>query len=274
MIGGNISIVDSTFEKNNPSFESYPSLRRNIICSQQGILNLARIKGENGFDNNSSLWVLSEGCTVVGEEKEKEDSYFIPTLSSFSQISSVNGINYTLTDSLLIPCHLSFSLLLISLTGEERVKEMETSSFLNETTYTGNFTTPPLDVMYDSFEIYTRLIYFGNDGKERESNRVLIKNRGEGFNTGTFLHNSTVVVIVVGSVGGATILIPGCVLCYGVCTKQYNLRKPRSLKVWEKQFEWGDFDNPLQTKLQSSSSSSSFHSSSSSISSSPTFFPS
>eukprot|EP00770_Monocercomonoides_exilis_P015998 MONOS_15949.1-p1 / transcript=MONOS_15949.1 / gene=MONOS_15949 / organism=Monocercomonoides_exilis_PA203 / gene_product=unspecified product / transcript_product=unspecified product / location=Mono_scaffold01421:5878-9681(-) / protein_length=1176 / sequence_SO=supercontig / SO=protein_coding / is_pseudo=false len=42
MSGGNVNIEKGEFLNNNPSIEGYPSLRRNIICSDSGILNVEK----------------------------------------------------------------------------------------------------------------------------------------------------------------------------------------------------------------------------------------
>ncbi|KAH7818139.1 uncharacterized protein MONOS_3938 [Monocercomonoides exilis] len=42
MSGGNVNIEMGLFENNNPSIEGYPSLRRNIICSDSGTLNVKK----------------------------------------------------------------------------------------------------------------------------------------------------------------------------------------------------------------------------------------
>ncbi|KAH7816868.1 uncharacterized protein MONOS_16384 [Monocercomonoides exilis] len=82
MSGGIVFIEAGNFSNNNPSIEGYPSLRRNIICSDSGTLNVKSLKGEDGLKDNSSLWMLNEGCSFEGIASERDSSFFIPALES------------------------------------------------------------------------------------------------------------------------------------------------------------------------------------------------
>ncbi|KAH7817646.1 uncharacterized protein MONOS_12266 [Monocercomonoides exilis] len=82
MSGGNIVIEKGEFLNNNPSIEGYPSLRRNIICSDSGTLNVRSLKGGDGLERNTSLWMLNEGCSFEGIASERDSSFFIPVLES------------------------------------------------------------------------------------------------------------------------------------------------------------------------------------------------
>ncbi|KAH7828367.1 uncharacterized protein MONOS_6458 [Monocercomonoides exilis] len=79
MSGGNIIIVKGEFISNNPSIEGYSSLRRNIICSDSGTLNLICLKGGDGLKDNTSLWMLNGGCDlrgIAGEESQHSSFQF------------------------------------------------------------------------------------------------------------------------------------------------------------------------------------------------------
>ncbi|KAH7822672.1 uncharacterized protein MONOS_10737 [Monocercomonoides exilis] len=80
MSGGNVIIEKGEFIDNNPSIEGYPSLRRNIICSDSGTLNVMSLKGGDGVLPNTSLWMLNEGCSFEGIVSERDSSFFIPVL--------------------------------------------------------------------------------------------------------------------------------------------------------------------------------------------------
>ncbi|KAH7832217.1 uncharacterized protein MONOS_11439 [Monocercomonoides exilis] len=80
MSGGNVFIEAGNFSNNNPSIERYPSLRRNIICSDSGTLNVLSLKGGDGLKDNTSLWMLNDGCSFEGIASERDSSFFIPVL--------------------------------------------------------------------------------------------------------------------------------------------------------------------------------------------------
>ncbi|KAH7817682.1 uncharacterized protein MONOS_10844 [Monocercomonoides exilis] len=80
--GGSVSIEKGEFLNNNPSIEGYPSLRRNIICSDSGTLNVMSLKGGDGWKDNTSLWMLNDGCSFEGIASERDSSFFIPVLES------------------------------------------------------------------------------------------------------------------------------------------------------------------------------------------------
>ncbi|KAH7828939.1 uncharacterized protein MONOS_14115 [Monocercomonoides exilis] len=82
MSGGNVIIVKGEFINNNPSIEGYSSVRRNIICTDSGTLNVMSLKGGDGLKDNTSLWMLNEGCSFEGIVSERDSSFFIPVLES------------------------------------------------------------------------------------------------------------------------------------------------------------------------------------------------
>ncbi|KAH7831892.1 uncharacterized protein MONOS_10916 [Monocercomonoides exilis] len=80
MSGGNMNIEKGEFINNNPSIEGYPSLRRNIICSDSGTLNVMSLKGGDGLERNTSLWMLNDRCNFEGIVSVRDSSFFIPVL--------------------------------------------------------------------------------------------------------------------------------------------------------------------------------------------------
>ncbi|KAH7830950.1 uncharacterized protein MONOS_9012 [Monocercomonoides exilis] len=87
MGGGNVIIEKGEFIDNNPSIEGYLSLRRNIICSDSGILNVMSLKGGDGLKDNTSFWMLNDGCSFEGIVSERDSSFFIPVLENEIEVS-------------------------------------------------------------------------------------------------------------------------------------------------------------------------------------------
>ncbi|KAH7815284.1 uncharacterized protein MONOS_14069 [Monocercomonoides exilis] len=125
MSGGNVIIEKGEFINNNPSIEGYPSIGRNIICSDSGALNVMSLKGGDGLKDNSSLWMLNEECSFEGIVSERESSFFIPVLERVEAKEEANRMKLTFKGLLLVPCNLSFSA--VKKKGEE--KEIEHYDF-------------------------------------------------------------------------------------------------------------------------------------------------
>jgi hypothetical protein len=56
--GGEIKIIKGEFEENNPKYKEYPSFRRNVICEGGGRVKIESLKGGDGHQNGTSLWIL------------------------------------------------------------------------------------------------------------------------------------------------------------------------------------------------------------------------
>eukprot|EP00770_Monocercomonoides_exilis_P006176 MONOS_6146.1-p1 / transcript=MONOS_6146.1 / gene=MONOS_6146 / organism=Monocercomonoides_exilis_PA203 / gene_product=unspecified product / transcript_product=unspecified product / location=Mono_scaffold00189:93049-98826(+) / protein_length=1926 / sequence_SO=supercontig / SO=protein_coding / is_pseudo=false len=105
--GGSVEIEDCKFENNNPSSEKYPSIRRNILCSDSGTVNVISLKGGDGLKDNTSLWILDEGCTLEGIAGERPSALFIPVLESAEMGRGGEKISLSVRGKLLVPCNLS-----------------------------------------------------------------------------------------------------------------------------------------------------------------------
>ncbi|KAH7826418.1 uncharacterized protein MONOS_8338 [Monocercomonoides exilis] len=103
--GGNVIIEKGEFIDNNPFIEKYPSIRRNILCSDSGVLNVMSLKGGDGVLPNSSLWILNEGCELGGMIEERASPLFIPVLEEARNETASEGRTIiTLSGRLLLPC--------------------------------------------------------------------------------------------------------------------------------------------------------------------------
>ncbi|KAH7825828.1 uncharacterized protein MONOS_10356 [Monocercomonoides exilis] len=105
------AMLNSSPESNAAS-SRFPSLRKNIVCTGSGSVNVNSLDlGSDGAAANSSLWIQSNNCTLGGIAKRRMSPLFIPSLSSISRTKS--GINSTITfkGNNMIPCNLTFEVL-------------------------------------------------------------------------------------------------------------------------------------------------------------------
>ncbi|KAH7826652.1 uncharacterized protein MONOS_7373 [Monocercomonoides exilis] len=111
MNGGSMEIEKGEFINNNPFIEKYPSIRRNILCSDSGVLNVMSLKGGDGLKDDSSLWILNEGCELSGMMEERASPLFIPVVEEARNETASDGRTIiTLTGRLLLPCNVSLKL--------------------------------------------------------------------------------------------------------------------------------------------------------------------
>ncbi|KAK2949956.1 hypothetical protein BLNAU_15098 [Blattamonas nauphoetae] len=107
--GGSLTIETSAFHDNSPSSSSFPSLRRNIRCSEGGKIAVGSLNGGDGKGDHPHLWMSHEDCELNGDDVNVNTPFFIPTLSS-SSTSKLNkektGFEVTIEGTTLIPCSL------------------------------------------------------------------------------------------------------------------------------------------------------------------------
>ncbi|KAH7817992.1 uncharacterized protein MONOS_8462 [Monocercomonoides exilis] len=182
--GGALIVNDGRFENNNPSIEGYPSLRRNIICSDSGTLNVVCLKGGDGWERNTSLWMLNDGCSFEGIASERDSSFFIPVLESVEAKEETDRMKLIFKGMLLIPCNLSFSV--VKKKGEE--KEIEKHDFdrnglLSEREAEGNVEKDLVSSCGDDIEVSV-LILFGVNDYPSSTNSFILKNASEAKTNG------------------------------------------------------------------------------------------
>ncbi|KAH7820107.1 uncharacterized protein MONOS_2842 [Monocercomonoides exilis] len=179
MRGGNVNVEKGEFINNNPSIENYPSLRRNIICSDSGTLNVMSLKGGDGLKDNTSLWMVNEGCSFEGIASERDSSFFIPVLESVEAKEERDRMKLTFKGLLLIPCNLSFAV--VKRKGEE--KEIENYEFngngiLSEREVEGSATKDLIHSCGDETEVSVHIL-FGNAEIPSSTQSFILKNRSE-----------------------------------------------------------------------------------------------
>ncbi|KAH7831209.1 uncharacterized protein MONOS_3818 [Monocercomonoides exilis] len=176
MRGGNVNIEKGEFINNNPSIEGYPSLRRNIICSDSGTLNVMSLKGGDGLKDNTSLWMLNEGCNFEGIVSERDSSFFIPVLESVEAKETTDRMKLTFKGMLLIPCNLSFSV--VKRKGDEKEIEhydFDMEGFLSEREAEGSVAKDLISSCGDEMEVSV-CILFGNAESPSSTNSFILKN--------------------------------------------------------------------------------------------------
>ncbi|KAH7819571.1 uncharacterized protein MONOS_14087 [Monocercomonoides exilis] len=179
MSGGELTVYDGRFENNNPSIEGYPSLRRNIICSDSGTLNVVSLKGGDGVLPNTSLWMLNEGCNFEGIVSERLSSFFIPVLESVEAKEEANRMKLTFKGMLLVPCNMSFSV--VKRKGDEKEIEkhdFDSNGFLSEREVEGSVTKDLIRSCEDEIEVSVHIL-FGNSESSSATNSFILKNASE-----------------------------------------------------------------------------------------------
>ncbi|KAH7815656.1 uncharacterized protein MONOS_16010 [Monocercomonoides exilis] len=176
MSGGSVTIEAGNFTNNNPSIEGYPSLRRNIICSNSGTLNVMSLKGGDGLERNTSLWMLNDGCSFEGIASERDSSFFIPVLESVEAKEKADRMKLTFKGMLLIPCNLSFTV--VKRKGEEKEIEhydVDASGFLSEREAEGSVAKELISSCGNEIEV-SACILFGNAESPSSTNSFILKN--------------------------------------------------------------------------------------------------
>ncbi|KAH7815329.1 uncharacterized protein MONOS_4486 [Monocercomonoides exilis] len=177
--GGTIFIKDERFENNNPSIEKYPSVRRNIICSDSGTLNVMSLKGGDGVLPNTSLWILNEGCNFEGIASERVSPFFIPALEGIEAKGVGEEEEIVFKGKLLLPCNLSF--MVVKQMGEEKQiekYEFDESGYVSETEVEGRLPKETIIKAGDETEVFA-CILFVDSGKQSSTDSFILKNRSE-----------------------------------------------------------------------------------------------
>ncbi|KAH7825401.1 uncharacterized protein MONOS_2522 [Monocercomonoides exilis] len=179
MSGGNVIIEKGEFLNNNPSIERYPSLRRNIICSDSGTLNVMSLKGGDGVKDNSPLWMLNDGCSFEGIVSERDSSFFIPVLESVEAKEETDRMKLTFKGLLLVPCNLTFSV--VKRKGEEKEIEkhdFDSNGFLSEREAEGSVEKAFISSCGNEIEVSVHIL-FGDTESPSSTEPFVLKNASE-----------------------------------------------------------------------------------------------
>ncbi|KAK2960261.1 hypothetical protein BLNAU_4814 [Blattamonas nauphoetae] len=109
MVGGEMTLTGCIFHDNTPSNTDFPSLRRNLFCSDGKVL-IETIGGGDGL-SSPHHWISTNNCSVEKEDKLLPAPFFVPTLSSTKSTSTFNRkakmFEIVLKGETFIPCGLS-----------------------------------------------------------------------------------------------------------------------------------------------------------------------
>ncbi|KAH7816842.1 uncharacterized protein MONOS_11198 [Monocercomonoides exilis] len=153
-----ISLESCVFKGNNPNIEKYQSARRNVHCVDSGSLNVSGVEEGDGVGENDSLWILNEGCVLLGIASERTSPFFVPQLTSVSSVSDDSTTFLTFIGTLLFPCNLSFQI--VTEVGEaELSREFKLTEFVSETEVRGSIPSFTVKSAPDEAEIKVRLVY-------------------------------------------------------------------------------------------------------------------
>ncbi|KAH7816440.1 uncharacterized protein MONOS_18216 [Monocercomonoides exilis] len=177
---GSLSITKGEFENNNPSVEGYPSARRNIICSDCGMLNVVSLKGEMESCQTHLLrdsW--NDGCELDGMAGERISPFFIPILDSAKMEKEKDSAKIVFEGSLLLPCNLSFQVV-ISVGDEKSITtfDLKEDSFGSETNVFSTIDSGFIDSAPEEAEISVRIL-FGRLDAQAFTSMAVLRNRSE-----------------------------------------------------------------------------------------------
>ncbi|KAH7821091.1 uncharacterized protein MONOS_12000 [Monocercomonoides exilis] len=182
--GGTIIIKDGRFENNNPSIENYPSLRRNIICSNSASLTISSLKGGDGVKDNSSLWILNEGCNFEGIISERASPFFIPVLECVEAKEVGEEVEIVFKGKELLPCDLSF--MVVKQMGEEKQiekYEFDESGYVSEIEVEGRLPKEMITEAGEGVEVSV-CILFGDGNNPSSTDSFILKNKSESKTNG------------------------------------------------------------------------------------------
>ncbi|KAK2949921.1 hypothetical protein BLNAU_15150 [Blattamonas nauphoetae] len=180
MMSGNGIWEETVLANNNRVSSSFPSLRHNIRCSDNGLIEIGSLRGGDGIDTPSA-WISARDCEVTANEALSRSPFFVPTLSS-SSTSKLNakktGFEVSIEGTTLIPCSLFLEVFERKKDGKEGkmvrigLSEDSTVSF-NETQIELDLPLSSVSGLDKNVEWFGRLV-FGED--ERTTSFVIRKN--------------------------------------------------------------------------------------------------
>ncbi|KAK2959579.1 hypothetical protein BLNAU_5357 [Blattamonas nauphoetae] len=122
MKAGSLKVETSSFHDNSPNLSHFPSLRRNIHCSDGGHLEIGSLSGGDGVGDKMG-WFSRSDCTLSGDGVDVKTAFFAPTLSTDESMSmfakKTETFVITIVGTTLIPCGLKLDVFEKSKDGTE-----------------------------------------------------------------------------------------------------------------------------------------------------------
>ncbi|KAH7825834.1 uncharacterized protein MONOS_11053p2 [Monocercomonoides exilis] len=179
--GGAVTIEACDFNNNNPSILHYPSVRRNIVCSDFGVVDVMSVKGGDGLLPNTSLWILDNECTMKGIAGERPSPLFIPTIESAKIDKKGDEVRLYVKGTLLLPCNVGLKLSLRN-GDEERAEKYDFDEYVNESVIAADISSSTIGEE-ENAEASVALL-FGNEKHKCETQHFILKNKSEAQRSG------------------------------------------------------------------------------------------
>ncbi|KAH7823972.1 uncharacterized protein MONOS_5179 [Monocercomonoides exilis] len=177
--GGEVSVEKGEYYGNSKAIDGFLSARRNIICESNGQLVMVSLKGGDGLLPNTSLWILNEGCKLLGMAAERSSEFFIPTLKSVETTQKEDTVELTFRGTLLLPCNLGFQIVLkINNVSSIETHTFAEDEFVSEEEVRGKIDSSLISSAPTEAEVAV-CILFGNVSNLSTTESFVLKNRSE-----------------------------------------------------------------------------------------------
>ncbi|KAH7824774.1 uncharacterized protein MONOS_2964 [Monocercomonoides exilis] len=177
--GGSVKIAKSEFEGNGEGVAKYPSARRNMWCREGGKVEVVSLRGGDGMEKGSSMWMVNEGCEMGGILAARESVLFIPQVEKVEVEEVGEREKVVFVGELLLPCNLSFKV--EKRMGEEAHVEkgvFEEEGYISEGMVLGWTSTAGIGNENENAEVSV-CILFGNAESPSSTKEFILKNGSE-----------------------------------------------------------------------------------------------
>ncbi|KAK2946736.1 hypothetical protein BLNAU_18332 [Blattamonas nauphoetae] len=215
---GTLVIDTSEFTSNSPHFASFPSVCRNIYCSDDSSIEIWSLSGGDGREKSNSSWIVSSDCTLASPIINLDSPFFIPKpqpeLSTSTWDKAKDTFHVEIRGSTLIPCGLFLEVVGESESGEPTSARIELlpsiATSFNETFISLDLASSIVANLSSSNPIRGRLSYGNSVTTEEFFTLPTRKAWSSGLGTLAWLIVVFVAVVVLLMI---LILIVVCVVC-------------------------------------------------------------
>ncbi|KAK2947712.1 hypothetical protein BLNAU_17382 [Blattamonas nauphoetae] len=224
--------ADTTDFSNSPSNLEWPSLRRNVKCTN-GTVGMDTMNGGDG-PSSPHLWIWTDECAVTKDDETQHSTLFVPTLLSNESTSildkKLNEYSVKVVGTMMIPCGLKlevFEQAVLSTSNEGQPLSFDISSLQpskwTETELSFVLLQSSLADLNKKSDIRCRLVF--GDGQNTDSFSLIGKGKGNMSLGGVV---TTIVVQIVAVIIVAVLLIIViAVLCRRKKTKNQAAEKDK-----------------------------------------------